>query len=192
MNRYEKWKRVDTAANECLEVMRLMKNAEFTLSAVMFQYGDLLSEDRKNEISEIRKELGRQIHETNIAANEIFQKQDDLLSVYAKKTEYESIMIPKDILRYENDQKVLIELPEGCKYSGYSFWMSKKFVTDDPSGDSLQVRYYPDWMFRIYRYERSPKGKYVPSDRKEISASELEGNLMFLENRYQSIDEYTL
>ena len=118
----------------------------------------------------------------------IFSKLSTFIQPAASKPKYESFIIPRDLLDYENDKKILIHIPDEMEYGGYSTWFSKKFVTDDPSGEMLQVRMYPDWEISMYRYEKEENGKYHAVEMKKVAAENLFQMFSALEDVNQKDD----
>lgn len=160
------------AATYATNALSALDEAAFFLSVIEKDYHDLLQNGELEEIISAADAIKSSIHKTNLAANPIYIGFEDAIASYHSKSRYESVLVPKDLIAYENSEKIRIQFPESCKYAGYSTWLSRKFVTDSLAGDMIQVRYYPDWIITLYRYERNQEGRMAPAERREISASE--------------------
>ena len=165
------------ATDYCISAMQQMDDAAWKLSMIVFRFKDVLSKEQLAEISRIQENLKKEIHQTNVATNGLFVKLEDAVRVHAAGPQIQSILVPKNLVVRKTDQKILIGLPEGCKNQGYGAWFSRKFVTESPDGDSLQVRYYSDWLISLYRYEPGASGRMEPVERKEADAMEFAADI---------------
>ena len=181
-------RRAIDAVEMSLRAMELMDETVWIMQMIAYKYEDMLPEDSILKLKDIQNHLKDEIHETNVATNEIFVHLEDEVASHGSKVKYKSILMPKEIVAYENDKKILIRFPADCNDAGYSTWLSKKFVTEDPAGDNLQVRYYPDWKISLYRYERAPSGRMEPVDKREINAQTFTENIQAAANMYQLHD----
>ena len=172
------------ATEYALRAMEMMDEAVWILKTITSRYGDIIPQDEMEDIKGIIGGLKKQIHETNISTNAIFVHLHDAIASYSEHPSYKSVIVPKDIVTYENDQKILVRFPEECVNGGYSVWFSKKFVSLDPAGDNLQIRYYPDWKINLYKYQKNSSGRMVPVDKKEIDTAMFAQNIQTATNIY--------
>lgn len=178
-------RRTIDAVEMSLRAMELMDETVWIMQMIAYKYENMLPTEDIDRLKNIQNRLKDEIHETNIATNEIFIHLEDEIASHGSKVKYKSILMPKDIVAYENDTKILIKFPNDCTDAGYSTWLSKKFVTEDPTGERFQVRYYPDWKISLYKYVRSPSGKMEPVDKREINAQAFTENIQIAANLYQ-------
>jgi len=172
------------ATEYALRAMEMMDEAVWILKTITSRFGDIIPPDEMEDIKGIIGGLKKQIHETNISTNAIFVHLHDAIASYSEHPSYKSVIVPKDIVTYENDQKILVRFPEECVNGGYSVWFSKKFVSLDPAGDNLQIRYYPDWKINLYKYQKNSSGRMVPVDKKEIDTALFAQNIQTATNIY--------
>ena len=180
------------AANDCVKVMAMLNDVEFLLSGVIKQCGNMIPEESCNSLNEIRKRLKDEIHQTDKASDSIFQMMQHLLSEYPTGASYRTIIVPKGYISYEDERRILISIPEPCEYGGYSIWFSRKFVTEDPSDGFLQVRYYPDWKLRLFKYIQAPSGSYYPENKVEVTADQLYSDFSIMESSVRYAEGYSL
>ena len=192
MNREKELNQLIDATADCIRVISLISEAQDLLFDVVRKYGDYLSQENKETIAAIRESLMDRLHGANVATDEIFQRFDEMLAEGLHKPECLFADIPRNIITYENDKKVLIEFPEGCEYAGYSTWLSKKNLREDPSGDFFRFRFYPDWIFQLYKYEKTPEGRYVPAEKKEVGADIMKTDFECLEAAFHNAVGFTL
>ena len=179
-----KLKRAMEASSYAANVLSALNEASYFLDIIESEYPEMFDESEIQDLKLVKSSVRNIIHQTNIATDPLFSHFEEAVSSYHAKSRYESVLIPKELVAYENDKRIRIQFPEDCDNAGYSAWMSKKFITDSLAGDMLQIRYYNDWEITLYRYESNPSGKIISTDRKTIDASE------FIKDIQQACDFY--
>ena len=188
MEKQKEFDRTSDACLDCIHMLAVIDGANWMITDVAHKYADYLTEDDKKKLDEVKRDLKECTHKTNSALEGIFSKLSTFIQPVASKPKYESFIIPRELIDYENDKKILLHIPDEMEYGGYSTWFSKKFVTDDPSGEMLQVRMYPDWEISMYRYEKEENGKYHAVEMKKVVAENLFQMFSALEDVNQKDD----
>ena len=188
MEKQKDFERTSDACHECIQMLAAIDGADWLLTALAYKYSDFLTEADQKALNEVKRDLKDCTRRTNAALEGIFSKLQSFILPAVPKPKYESFVIPREIITYENDKKILLQIPEEMEYGGYSIWFSKKFITEDPSGEMLQVRMYPDWKISLYRYEKDEKGKYQAVEMKTENAENLFRMFSDLENAFQKDD----
>ena len=139
--------RTMAAAYDCVRAMSLMGEANQLINEALKNCDSLISSDSKELFLQINKSIKDEIHVTNVASESIFNLMKHFISEYPSATPYRTIVVPRGYVSFEDEGRILISIPEPCEHGGYSIWFSKRFVSEDPSDNFLQIRYYPDWKF---------------------------------------------
>ena len=87
--------------------------------------------------------------------------------------QWTNINVNKNKIAMENERSVLIKMPEGSLYKGYSFWHIKKLIRDGRTLGDISIGFNEGFLFRLKKYG---KGKYNKLDvlhEVVIDASEL-------------------
>ena len=134
MEKQKEFDRTSDACLDCIHMLAVIDGANWMITDVAHKYADFLTEDDKKKLDEVKRDLKECTHKTNSALEGIFSKLSTFIQPAASKPKYESFIIPRELIDYENDKKILLHIPDEMEYGGYSTWFSKKFVTDDPSG----------------------------------------------------------
>lgn len=111
------------ATEYALRAMEMMDEAVWILKTITSRFGDIIPPDEMEDIKGIIGGLKKQIHETNISTNAIFVHLHDAIASYSEHPSYKSVIVPKDIVTYENDQKILVRFPEECVNGGYCLYV---------------------------------------------------------------------
>ena len=188
MEKQKELLRISDACHECIDMLAAIDGMEWLLTSLAYKYSDFLTEDDQKKLDEVKRDLKECTHKANAAVEGIFSKLSTFTFPTVTKPKYESFVIPRELITYENDKKILVRLPDEMEYGGYSTWFSKKFVTEDPSGEMLQVRMYPDWKISMYRYEKGENGKYQATEMKTVVAENLFQMFSVLEDVNQKDD----
>ena len=184
--------RTMTAAYDCVRAMSLMGEANQLINEALKNCDSLISSDSKELFLQINKSIKDEIHVTNVASESIFNLMKHFISEYPSATPYRTIVVPRGYVSFEDEGRILISIPEPCEHGGYSIWFSKRFVSEDPSDNFLQIRYYPDWKFRLYKYEQAPSGSFYPTKKMEVVADQMLEDFKIIENSVRYAEGYSL
>ena len=176
------------AGEYSIQAMHMMDESKWIIDILIESYPDMLSEEDVQNLKEIQTVLKKAIHAVNVASNNIFIGIDDAISKSLKKTSYETLLMPREIVQFENTDKILITFPRGCQFQGYSTWLSKKFVHESPDSENYQINYYPGWKFSVYKYEKSSGGRMVPTQKQEIDTEAFQKDIKTAYRMYQAQD----
>lgn len=75
-----------------------------------------------------------------------------------------SFRINEGAIITKTDRSLLLRMPNGSKYDGYRFWVSRKLVKD-----GNEVFFHPSFRIKIFKTEKRG-GEWVVTDEKEIGS----------------------
>ena len=90
-------------------------------------------------------------------------------------SEWSSININRNLIKYSTEKAVLIACPHSSVYDGYCFWHPKKLVRRGRNREAVSISYTNDFTFRLIKYG---KGQY---NRDEIIDELQIGSIQFNE-----------
>ena len=73
----------------------------------------------------------------------------------------------------KGEKATLVQMPFDGKYKDYKFWMTNKLVRENPRNKNLaSVSFTDDFRVTVFKEAKGEDGKYVATDKVELSASE--------------------
>ena len=120
MEKQKEFDRTSDACLDCIHMLAVIDGANWMITDVAHKYADFLTEDDKKKLDEVKRDLKECTHKTNSALEGIFSKLSTFIQPAASKPKYESFIIPRELIDYENDKKILLHIPDEMEYGGYS------------------------------------------------------------------------
>ena len=168
--------------HELLNLAESINQIKDSITGMKDRYGNIISTPIAKQLDNIQnqaKTMSRQLISSFDVLNEETVKP---------RKRYDSFLVDQNLIEYESDNKILIRFPENSEYNGYSLWINNKYFTKSIDGDGYQVRFYPDALLRIRKYEKQPDG-YKVEDIQEISGEVLKMNFCQKEIIENPVDE---
>ena len=157
--------------HELLNLASSINQIKDSVSGLTSRYGNVISDS-------VVKRLNKIQGESRTISKMLLSSFDDLdtdeVSI-RQPQRYDAILVDQNLVGYESEKKILVNFPENSEFNGYSVWINHKYFTKSIDGDGYQIRFYPDSLLKIHKYEKEAD-KYVPVDTKEITGAAFKDN----------------
>ena len=107
-----KLKRAMEASSYAANVLSALNEASYFLDIIESEYPEMFDESEIQDLKLVKSSVRNIIHQTNIATDPLFSHFEEAVSSYHAKSRYESVLIPKELVAYENDKRIRIQFPE--------------------------------------------------------------------------------